>query len=70
MTPFQTLALICTIPFVVWAVVQVFDYLDTRAREQRWQRALASFDMADTRTPLVEPPTTKPMLSLKGPTRL
>lgn len=70
MTPFQTLILICAIPFVIWAVVQVFDYLDTRARKQRWQRALASFEWSDTRTPLVEPPTTKRMLSLKGPTRL
>lgn len=70
MTPFQTLALICTIPFVVWAVVLVFDHLDTRARERRWQRAAASFQWADTRTPLVTPTTTKPMLSLKGPTRL
>ena len=70
MTPFQTLTLICAIPFVVWAVVLVFDFFDTRARERRWQRALASFQWADTRTPLVEPPTTKPMLSLKGPTRL
>lgn len=70
MTPFQTLALICTIPFVIWAVVLVFDYFDMRAREQRWQRALASFEWSDTRTPLVEPPTTKQKFSLKGPTRL
>ena len=51
-------------------LVATLEHLDTRAREQRWQRALASFDMTDTRTPLVEPPTTKRMLSLKGPTRL
>lgn len=51
-------------------LVATLEYLDTRAREQRWQRALASFDMADTRTPLVEPPTTKQKFSLKGPTRL
>lgn len=51
-------------------LVATLEHLDTRARERRWQRALASFQWADTRTPLVEPPTTKPMLSLKGPTRL
>lgn len=52
------------------ALVATLEHLDMRARERRWQRALASFEWADTRTPLCEPPTTKPMLSLKGPTRL
>lgn len=51
-------------------LVATLEHLDTRAREQRWQRALASFDMTDTRTPLCEPPTTKRTFSLKGPTRL
>lgn len=51
-------------------LVATLEHLDCRARERRWQRALASFEWADTRTPLVEPTTTKPMLSLKGPTRL
>ena len=51
-------------------LVATLEHLDTRARERRWQRALASFQWADTRTPMCEPTTTKPMLSLKGPTRL
>jgi len=55
---------------IIAGLVATLEHLDCRARERRWQRALASFDMADTRTPLVEPPTTKQKFSLKGPTRL
>ena len=51
-------------------LVATLKHLDCRAREQRWQRALSSMQLDDTRTPLCEPPTTKRMLSLKGPTRL
>ena len=60
---------ILAIAFLV-GLVATLEHLDCRARERRWQRALASFEWDDTRTPLVEPTTTKPMLSLKGPTRL
>lgn len=60
---------ILAIAFLV-ILVATLEHLDCRARERRWQRALASFQWADTRTPLVEPPTTKQKFSLKGPTRL
>ena len=60
---------ILSLAFLV-LLVATLEHLDTRAREQRWQRALASFEWSDTRTPLVEPPTTKQKFSLKGPTRL
>lgn len=55
---------------LIAVLVATLEHLDMRARERRWRKALASFDFADTRTPLCEPPTTKQMLSLKGPTRL
>lgn len=44
---------------VIAGLVATLEHLDMRAREQRWQRALASFDMADTRTPLTDPVTTR-----------
>jgi hypothetical protein len=55
---------------LVAVLVATLEHLDCKARERRWRRALASFDMVDTRTALVDPPSTRPMLSLKGPTRL
>jgi hypothetical protein len=55
---------------ILAALVATLEHLDCKARERRWRRALASFDMVDTRTALVDPPSTRPMLSLKGPTRL
>ena len=35
-------------------LVATLEHLDCRAREKRWQRALASFNMPDTRTPLAD----------------
>lgn len=55
---------------LIAVLVATLEHLDMRARERRWQRALASFDLSDTRTALTDPPSTRPMLSLKGPTRL
>jgi len=55
------------------ATVRIWLWLSSRAVEHRQQRALASFDMTDTRTAMVDPPTgvkRAPMFSLKGPTRL
>jgi len=55
------------------AAVRIWLWLGSRAVEHRQQRALASFDMQDTRTALTDPPTgvkRAPMFSLKGPTRL
>ena len=39
---------------ILIALVALMEHLDMRARERRWQRALASFDMPDTRTPLAD----------------
>ena len=58
---------------LIAVLVATLEYLDCKARERRWQRALASFDMQDTRTALCDPPTgvkRAPVFSLKGPTRL
>ena len=55
------------------ATVRIWLWLSSRAVEHRQQRALASFDMTDTRTAMVDPPTgvkRAPVFSLKGPTRL
>ena len=37
-------------------IVAVLEHLDRRARERRWQQALASFNMDDGRTALTDPP--------------
>jgi hypothetical protein len=55
---------------IIAVLVATLEHLDMRARERRWQKARASFQWDDGRTPLVDPPSTRPMLSLKGPTRL
>ena len=55
------------------ATVRIWLWLSSRAVEHRQQRALASFDLSDTRTALTDPPTgvkRAPVFSLKGPTRL
>lgn len=49
-------------------LVAVLEHLDTRARERRWQKALASFGWDDQRTPLSDAPVARPMWG-KGPTR-
>ena len=58
---------------LIAVLVATLEHLDMRARERRWERALASFDLSDTRTAMVDPPTgvkRAPMFSMKGPTRL
>lgn len=55
---------------LIAGLVATLEHLDMRARERRWEKALASFDFDETRTALCDPPSTRPMLSLKGPTRL
>jgi hypothetical protein len=58
---------------LIAVLVATLEHLDMRARERRWQRALASFQLDDTRTEMVDPPTgvkRSPVFSLKGPTRL
>lgn len=44
---------ILALAFLV-GLVATFEHLDCRARERRWQRALASFQWADTRTPMTD----------------
>lgn len=58
---------------LIAVLVATLEHLDMRARERRWQRALASFDMTDTRAAMCDPPTgvkCAPVFSLKGSTRL
>ena len=52
------LATILALAFLV-GLVATLEHLDCRAREQRWQRALASMQLDDTRTPLTDPVTTR-----------
>jgi len=46
---------ILALAFLV-GLVAVLEHLDCRARERRWQQALASFNMDDGRTALTDPP--------------
>jgi hypothetical protein len=58
---------------LIAVLVATLEHLDCKARERRWQQALASFNMDDGRTALTDPPMgakRAPVFSLKGPTRL
>ena len=53
---------------ILVGLVATLEHLDCRARERRWQKALASFGWDDQRTPMTDAPVARPMFG-RGPTR-